>query len=359
MSGLDRASHPASERNTSDEQTVFRSASSKRRKTEISSREIDQLYGVSPPALKRSSDNAPFKKRHSKPTQPTTTISMSTRPVYNREENKKQNLKARIENVLGRKFDQIFTPWADEDQNVSRGALYEILKVIGLMKENSPQKIARTLNRALNGGDGKRRLAGGRQPTGACFVALAADLRSTKAMSVNGAGSATPSFPSESNRQQLDRRSSRMIEDDDARDPQQDARSNPLEDSHHQLDQNMDMTMSYSTVLPQHKQDRTTLVVRVAPSAEYLPLKLSECMTLRAFYSKILGAWDLSRETVEKITTTFTWMAPEDKMRTMMMNSAIEGCFAHLVEQVDDAPSWEDGGKGKCVLEVDVVLKVI
>ena len=58
-----------------------------------------------------------------------------------------------------------------------------------------------------------------------------------------------------------------------------------------------------------------------------------------------------------KITATFTWMDPKDKMRTMFMNSKLEGCFEHLLEQVDEAPAWEDGGKGKCVLDVDVVLK--
>lgn len=351
----DRADNYHSETNALKQQATFQSAPAKRRKTEVSSREIDQLYRLSPPARRRSDAHIPIRENVPETTQPIT--SALTRPVNDREERRKQSAMARIEKDLERKFDQIFTPWAGEDRDVSRNTLSMILKVISLMEDNSPQKISRTLNKALNGGDGKRQPAGGRKPTRPYFKALVATLESTKGASVNGGGPDTPPSPSGSTRLQLDQGGLQRTKTVSAKGPGPDPRSILSDGDRQQLDRDLNLDISPSMVLPQQKQTRTTLFIRVAPSLEYLPLKLSECMTPQAFYTRVLGAWGILAESVLKMTVTFTWMDPKDKMRTMAMNSQMEGCFAHLIEQVSEAPSWEAEGKGKCVLDVDILLK--
>ena len=142
----DRADHYTSETNALKQQATFQTAPAKRRKTEVSSREIDPLYRLSPPARRRSDAQIPIRENVPETTQPIT--SAFTRPGNDREERRKQSAMARIEKDLERKFDQIFTPWAGEDRDVSRNTLSMILKVISLMEDNSPQKISRTLNRA-------------------------------------------------------------------------------------------------------------------------------------------------------------------------------------------------------------------
>ncbi|KAK3174244.1 hypothetical protein OEA41_001488 [Lepraria neglecta] len=110
------------------------------------------------------------------------------------------------------------------------------------------------------------------------------------------------------------------------------------------------------TILDQSKQNRTTLFVRVAPSAEYQPLKLSECTDLSTFFTKVLGAWALAEAKIGKVTVAFNWMDVDDKMRVMFMNPNQEACFTHLIEEVEDAPCWNEE-RGKCMLDVEIVLR--
>ena len=356
-SSSDRGDHHTGETNALKQPAAFQSGPAKRRKTEVSSHEINQLYRVSPPARRRSDVHIPIREQQPGPAQPTT--SKSTKPVNDREEKRKQSAIARIEKDLGRKLDQIFTPWAGEDQSVSRNTLLMIHRVIGLMEDSSPQRIARFLNKAVNGGDGKHQDSGGLKPKRPAFKALEATLKANTAVTVNGDRRDTPSSPSGSNRQHLDQRNFQRIEAASAQGPGSTPRSMPLENNRHRLVPDLDFNFLPLLGLNEHKQMRTTLYVRVATSPEYIPLKMSECVTPQAFYTKVLSAWDIREESVVKITATFTWMDPEDKMRTMIMNSKIQGCFEHLLEQIDEAPCWEEGGKwkGKCVLDVDIMLK--
>ena len=349
----------ARETKTLDQLVAAQNGPAKRRKTEISDHETDELYRVSPPARRRSDAHVQFREHQPGPGEPL--ISASTRPANDREERRKQSAIARIEKDLGRKFDQIFTPWAGEDQTVSRNTLAMILKVLALMEDSSPQRISRLLNKAVNGGDGKRQDAGGLRPTRPVFKTLEATLKATTAGIVNdtsGGRTGTPSSSSGINRQQLHQRTSQRNEDVSGKGTEPNLRSVPsLEDNRDQPEQDLDSDLLSSTILPQHKQNRTILFVRVEPSPEYLPLKLSECMTPRDFYAKVLSAWGIRGENVAKITVAFAWMDLDDKMRTMIMNSKMEGCFEHLLEQVDEAPVWEERGKGKCGLDVQIVLK--
>lgn len=109
-----------------------------------------------------------------------------------------------------------------------------------------------------------------------------------------------------------------------------------------------------SPTLSLQKQYRTALLVRVSPLLEYQPLKLSALPTLSAFFDQVLGVWEVAPENVAKVTVKFLWMDVADKMRTMVMNPSHEACWSHLLEQVDDAPCWDEE-KGRCMLDVEIV----
>ena len=372
----DESNQNNSETNASEQPAALRTAPAKRRKIGVSSPEIDHSHRVSPPRSRRSNPRLSYKEH--KPDSMHAINSMystSKDPVKDREEKRKRSATARIEKALDRKFDQIFTPWAGDDQDVSRNTLGFILKVITLMEENSPQKISRTLNKAVNGGDGKRQPAGGNKPIKPYFTELVASLQSSKAASTNGGGHEIPASPSKSNHGQHNPRSQQKPEassadpalpdprpippDGDRSHVDRDPRPIPADGDRNQVDRDPDSDTAPSVTLPRRKQANTKLIVRVAPSLDYLPLKLSECITPEAFYGKVFGAWNINRESVAKMTVTFTWMESNDPMRTMVMNSQVEGCFDHLVEQVDEASVWVEApeGRGKCVLDVEIVLK--
>ena len=307
--------------------TVPHSNPAKKRTTEISG----PLVG------RRSGEHRPG------PTQPT------------REETIKQKYKTRIENQLDREFDQIFTPWAGDDQDVGRDTLLLILKVIDIMKDSSPQNIARTLNRALNGGTGKREDTGGRRPTGIWFKSLKADLEDAKTTSNNG-GTTNIHSLSSANPQPRNHIKLRRTEVESGQGSSSDPQSTPFDGNRQQLDPDQNLDISPPTILSQHKQNLTTLIVRVAPFVKYQPVELSECMALKSFYAEVLGAWGIRGESVAEITVTFTWKDPEDPMRMMVMNSKNKACFAHLIKQVDHAPGWEEGDEEHLV-DVEIVLK--
>ncbi|KAM0803428.1 hypothetical protein BDR22DRAFT_71062 [Usnea florida] len=298
---------------SSSDSAAHQGIPAKKRRSEVSSMDIDPLYSVTPPAARPSDVHVSSSDYQPEPSQPNT--SGSTTTVNNRNKNRKQRLIARIEDQLGRKFEQIFTPWAGDDQDVSRDTLGTILKIIGLMRESSPQNISRTLNRAVNEGSGKREVAGGRKPTQPRFKELEATLQ--VAQTTSGRGGTTDEHLS-------------------SRDPS--------------------LNGNRPTRLSPHQQSHTTLIVRVAPFAKYQPVTLSECMSLQSFYVEVLGAWGIRGDSVAEVSVTFTWKDPEDPLRVMVMNSRREACFAHLIKQIDKAPGWDEGDK-EHVLDVEIVLK--
>lgn len=315
-SSSDRANHYTSYTNALNQ----RSAPLKRRKVDASNHELDHLSHVSPLARLPSDAPAPVRIK------------------LTRNEREIQLRTARIENHLELKLFQIFTPWADADQKLGRTTLQTIWKTITLMHHDTPQDIAQTLNKALNGGDGKRRPAGGRTPTSKYFQKLVASLQSTGTADSNGGGPNTSSPPMESNHQQLDRSTFQSVKAVSAKATEPDPPSILPDGNHHQPVRESDLDTRAPPALPHQKHTRTTLFIRLAPSPQYLPLKLSECTTSRAFHTQVLGAWTVREESVATITVTFSWMNPEDTTRTMAMNRGMEGCFAHLVERVEEAP---------------------
>ena len=112
----------------------------------------------------------------------------------------------------------------------------------------------------------------------------------------------------------------------------------------------------HAVSLPEHKQKRTTLIVRVLPEAEYQPLKLTASPNIESLYAQVLGAWNVVESEVAKVTVTFVWMNPEDRMRVMVLNRHQEASFLYLLEQIEDSPCWEED-KRKCLLDVDILLK--
>ena len=183
-----------------------------------------------------------------------TPISTSKTPANSREEKRKQRVTTQIEKELDREFDQVFTLWSGDGRNVSRTTLQTILQVISLRKEKSPQMICRTLNKALNGGDGKRQPAGGRKPTKPYFIGLATSLESTKPTSVDGDSLETPSPSSRSNRQHSHSRGLQGLEAVSAKTVGPNPRSIPLDDNRHQVDRNLGMGISPLVTLPPYKQ---------------------------------------------------------------------------------------------------------
>ncbi|KAL6713451.1 hypothetical protein ACLMJK_008916 [Lecanora helva] len=110
------------------------------------------------------------------------------------------------------------------------------------------------------------------------------------------------------------------------------------------------------TTLSEFKQTRTILLVRLAPAAEFQPLKLLECPTVQAFSSNILGLWGVAEDEVEKITVNFNWMDVNYRKMAMVLNRNPEAHFQYLLDQVDECPGWMEE-KPKCLLDVDIVLK--
>ena len=293
------------ETNVFQRPSAFQDAPAKKRKLEVSSREMDQLYRVTPPASRRADVRA----------EPTDAATSTPKTLVNdREERRKQRAIAQIEKRVDRPFPQVFTPWGGEVEDVSRNTLQIILKVISLMHDNSPQKIAQTLNRALNGGDGRREPAGGKKPTRPYFKGLVASLQNTNATTADVGGLETPLSSTRSDNHQPDSRSLQRPSDVSAQSLRPDPRSVPSDRNPHQLDR---MTLS------SEKRARTTLIVRVSPSLEFLPLKLSERLTSQTFYAEILGAWKIPTESVAKVTVSFHWMDPNDTMRPMVINEHV------------------------------------
>ncbi|KAK4696814.1 hypothetical protein P7C71_g1173, partial [Lecanoromycetidae sp. Uapishka_2] len=120
-------------------------------------------------------------------------------------------------------------------------------------------------------------------------------------------------------------------------------------------DSNAEQAPTYTTTLSLQKQQRTTLLIRVSPLAEYQPLRLSGCPDLQSFFYQVLSVWEADPVNVAKVTVTFLWMDSDDKMRTMVMNPKREACWSHLLEQVDEAPCWDEE-KGRCMIDVEIVF---
>ena len=108
--------------------------------------------------------------------------------------------------------------------------------------------------------------------------------------------------------------------------------------------------------MSEHKRNFTTFFVRVAPATKFQLLRRVEFTNVAAFYSQLLGIWDLSDSKVAEVTVTFTWKSEMDKTRTMVLNKREEDCLSYLIEQIEESPCWQRDS-GKCELDVEILLK--
>ena len=115
--------------------------------------------------------------------------------------------------------------------------------------------------------------------------------------------------------------------------------------------------LASSINLTDHKLKRTTFLVRIPPSAEFQPLIFSDRPNMATFYAKVLDIWAVPEDGAAKVTITFNWKDPENRMRVMVLNRKNEASFPFLLKQIDDYPRWGDGGGGECQLDVDICLK--
>ena len=107
--------------------------------------------------------------------------------------------------------------------------------------------------------------------------------------------------------------------------------------------------------LAAHKLARTTL--RIVDSGAYTPLKLRSCPNISALFAKVVDVCGLAaqKDALEALKITFDWMEPMDAERHMLLKERYEDSFECLMEMVDEAPCWSEGGK--CMVGVELVLK--
>ena len=114
-------------------------------------------------------------------------------------------------------------------------------------------------------------------------------------------------------------------------------------------------TPASDLTLAAHKLARTTL--RIMDSGAYTPLKLRSCPNISALFAKVVDVCGLAaqKDSLEALKLTFDWMKPTDSQRHMLLKERYEDSFECLLEMVDEAPCWSEGGK--CTVGVELVLK--
>ena len=107
--------------------------------------------------------------------------------------------------------------------------------------------------------------------------------------------------------------------------------------------------------LAAHKLARTTL--RIVDANAYTPLKLRSCPNISAFFAKVLDVCGLTahQDALKALKLTFDWMEPTDAGRHMLLIERYEDSFESMMEMIDEAPCWAEGGK--CTVGVELVLK--
>ena len=114
-------------------------------------------------------------------------------------------------------------------------------------------------------------------------------------------------------------------------------------------------TASSPFTLATHKLARTTL--RIVDANAYTPLKLRSCPNISALFAKVLDVCGLTadKDALEALKLTFDWMEPTDTERHMLLKERYEDSFEFMMEMIDEAPCWAEGGK--CTVGVELVLK--
>lgn len=108
--------------------------------------------------------------------------------------------------------------------------------------------------------------------------------------------------------------------------------------------------------LSYHKLHGTKLYISVSTN-DYgpVPVNLRSCQTIGTFFSMVLKAWDLEgkENEIKAIKVQFGWK-PE---KPMVVKENVPDSFDNVLKNIDEAPCWDEGGDGKC--EVDVLIIMV
>lgn len=102
-----------------------------------------------------------------------------------------------------------------------------------------------------------------------------------------------------------------------------------------------------------HVNAKTSLLTKLPPDDEPLPIFLLECPDVTALWDKVVSMWASDIEgTVKSMSIRFPWLGPEYNIK---LKAGLSGPYDKMIEEVRDAPCWKDG-TDKC--SVDILLIV-
>ena len=101
-----------------------------------------------------------------------------------------------------------------------------------------------------------------------------------------------------------------------------------------------------------HVNAKTSLLTKLPPDDEPLPIFLTECPDVTTLWDKVVSMWASDIEgTVKSMSIRFPWLGPEYNIK---LKAGMAGSYKKMIEEIYDAPCWRDG-TDKC--SVDIVLQ--
>ena len=102
-----------------------------------------------------------------------------------------------------------------------------------------------------------------------------------------------------------------------------------------------------------HVYAKSSLLTKLPPDDEPLPIFLNECPDVTTLWDKVVSMWASDIEgTVKSMSIRFPWLGPEYNIK---LKAGMAGSYKKMIEEIYDAPCWKDG-TDKC--SVDIVLQV-
>jgi hypothetical protein len=89
-----------------------------------------------------------------------------------------------------------------------------------------------------------------------------------------------------------------------------------------------------------------------------VPVYLKSCRTMESFFDTCFDAWDLHDKATQigAITATLSWLPKNDQ--TMVVMRKIPDSYQYLLDAIDKAPCWEEGGESAtCDVRVKVIME--
>lgn len=102
-----------------------------------------------------------------------------------------------------------------------------------------------------------------------------------------------------------------------------------------------------------HIKSRTTILTRLPPDDEPIPMFLSDVPDVKTLWDKTLSAWESDiYGTVKSMSIRFSWLGPEYNIK---LKTGLTGSYEKMMEEVKDAPCWKDGSD-KCSVDVLIIV---